>query len=474
VLVQGIDGFEMEMPQLYHNASHVGNTGWIFDGTHSLIRSARLRKPVIRVTQESNAFQLVQVLGPNADRNSIRIEDPIYENYDYAGQIRYNGLLFEPMIGQCQFSVVAQNIGRLQAVGFGNKMPVKRANYNNDARAINTTTTGTFTVAAVGMTQVVPLASATGINGKSLMQVSDGMCIVVGRVNNLNGLNATVTTLNIVAGRAGQPMGNGAIVQVGCVPRASSGEWQMMDIGASLSLANARLKPNIAGDGFIAGGDLSLANSTVYFVYLWDNNAGNGGNLQLEYSPVTPIVEGASGIKVKSTDSMRTLVGQCKTDADGNLVIAPLQSRSYYMRRGSTASNALQVVTDTPNTSLAGSELDAVHGRVNVLMWDDETAEVRINGTCSNQTAGQGCITSIGVDSLNPIDRISQGVDAVGSTAGATIPISLSATVSGLANGSHFFTILGAITGGGHGKWLGAAYAPLRTTIEVTVMQRPI
>ena len=95
---------------------------------------------------------MVSVLGPNADRNSIRIEDPIYENYDYAGQIRYNGLLFEPMTGQCQFSVVTQNIGRLQAAGFGNKMPVKRANYNNDSRAINTTTTGTFTVAAVGMT----------------------------------------------------------------------------------------------------------------------------------------------------------------------------------------------------------------------------------------------------------------------------------------------------------------------------------
>ena len=35
-------------------------------------------------------------------------------------------------------------------------MPVKRANYTNDASACTTTTTGTFNVAAVGATQVVP------------------------------------------------------------------------------------------------------------------------------------------------------------------------------------------------------------------------------------------------------------------------------------------------------------------------------
>ena len=59
-----------------------------------------------------------------------------------------------------------------------------------------TNTSGTFTVAAVGSTQVIPVVSATGFANNQFVYVSDGTHTIYGQITSggISGLNITVTT----------------------------------------------------------------------------------------------------------------------------------------------------------------------------------------------------------------------------------------------------------------------------------------
>ena len=76
-----------------------------------------------------------------------------------------------------------------------------------------TNTTGTFTVAAVGSTQVIPVVSATGFANNQFVYVSDGTHTIYGQITSggISGLNITVTTTAITGGVAGNTMATGAV-----------------------------------------------------------------------------------------------------------------------------------------------------------------------------------------------------------------------------------------------------------------------
>lgn len=87
---------------------------------------------------------------------------------------------------------------------------------------INTTTTGTFTIAAVNSTQTVPVTDATGIVVGTQLQIGDGSHIINGHVTVVASLNLTVKTDSIALGTSGNTMASGAAVQGSVYPGSNS------------------------------------------------------------------------------------------------------------------------------------------------------------------------------------------------------------------------------------------------------------
>jgi Galactose oxidase, central domain len=83
--------------------------------------------------------------------------------------------------------------------------------------AVVTNTTGTFTIAAVGSTQVVPVTTAAGMVLGQYMSVTDGTNNITGTITNIGGLNITVKTTVINTGSSGIVMATNALVIVGSI-----------------------------------------------------------------------------------------------------------------------------------------------------------------------------------------------------------------------------------------------------------------
>jgi hypothetical protein len=84
---------------------------------------------------------------------------------------------------------------------------------------ISTTTTGTFTIAAVGASQTVAVTATTNMSAvagsQSALQITDGTHTILGHVTGIASLNLTFVTDFIIAGTAGNTMGTAAIVTAG-------------------------------------------------------------------------------------------------------------------------------------------------------------------------------------------------------------------------------------------------------------------
>lgn len=58
-------------------------------------------------------------------QDSVRIGTKIdWANFDATGQVRFNGFIFDPIPGQVQFSISAQNTAKLVPAGYGGALPI--------------------------------------------------------------------------------------------------------------------------------------------------------------------------------------------------------------------------------------------------------------------------------------------------------------------------------------------------------------
>jgi hypothetical protein len=122
---------------------------------------------------------------------------------------------------------------------------------------------------------------------------------------------------------------------------STTGEWVAYQVpGAGLSITN--------------GG---LANSTRYYVYLYDNN----GAVTLELSTVVPVFNAATGYSVKTGDATRIYCGSTITDGSAQFVtsgtgwlnpmIVPGSQTGAYTWMWTDSTTRLRVKYSTPPTS---------------------------------------------------------------------------------------------------------------------------
>lgn len=125
VLIEGIQNVQMHDIQLYSNDSFVATNGIEIDGSASGCRNITIDGVKVRATSGNNPYTAFKASGANAEKDTIRVRNVSWDNFDFTGQTRYDGIQFDAMFGQCEFIAGDATFGRLRPKGFGTKVPIK-------------------------------------------------------------------------------------------------------------------------------------------------------------------------------------------------------------------------------------------------------------------------------------------------------------------------------------------------------------
>ena len=249
----GISLFRARNLQIYNNDSYVSTNGVEFDASAYTVRNVEMDGVLVRATSGNNAYTAFKLGGANVIQDSCRVRRVTWDNFDYAGQTRFNGWSFDQVEQDCTLKVAdatTLTFRPKQARGSGNKTP-----------------------------------------------------------------------LRLRGGAGGTP--------------STSGEWIDYEVPTVISISNA-----------------SLANSTTYYAYLYDNN----GLTSLELSTTAPAFDTASGYRVKTGDATRLYVGTVRTDGSAQF----LTSATGWLNP----------------TTITGTQLGTDY-----YLWPDSTGDLRISTT---------------------------------------------------------------------------------------------
>lgn len=273
---------------------------------------------------------------------------------------------------------------------------------------------------------------------------------VSGAVNVADAVAALGAAADAEAAAAAAEAAEAAIVALLAQFNASIyGQCRLVKSGSNLLLTpfNGNLLTINGVSKVIPSSGVSLSPSgaaaaTYYYIYAFMS----GAVMTLEYSVTAPVVNTSTGIKQKSGDATRTLVGAAYTDtgpawADTN---GKLWVLSHFNRRPKTSQ--LNLSGDHATSSAVFVELhSSLHS--NFLCWSDELAFVTYLGDCTGTNGVVYLTTGIGIDSTSVASQ-QQRVTSEGDVPFpdfATFAVALA--VSGLSEAAaHYATALAKVT----------------------------
>ncbi|WP_225706129.1 hypothetical protein [Bradyrhizobium cenepequi] len=212
-------------------------------------------------------------------------------------------------------------------------------------------------------------------------------------------------------------------------------------------------------DAGISLAPTGLSAATFYYIYA---SASAGAVNALEASTSAPAVQAGTGVKIKTGDATRTLVGAAYTDTglawadtDGKLWVL-----SYFNRRQKRSKKAYSAnrstSSDTPNE--LNTEI-----RTNFITWSDETVGLYLLAHPS-VAAPSFASSIIAVDSTSA--QFDQPALLYHATAGVNSSASYTTFATGLTEAAtHFTTMLGRAVGA-----VSTATWEIRTELQAVVM----
>lgn len=130
-LTTGCIGVKTINLQVYSNELQAGGTetnGVLIDGTNFVCSHMDFELSTVRATAEENPYTAFKVTGANADTQTIRVRKTYWKQFDFTGQVRFDGVVFDGVAHQCDLVALAANNLVLRpsaARGRGNKMPFR-------------------------------------------------------------------------------------------------------------------------------------------------------------------------------------------------------------------------------------------------------------------------------------------------------------------------------------------------------------
>ena len=125
---RGILVFNAVNCQIYNNNDYVAETGFEFEAGSFVIRQVNIENITVRATSGNNPFTAFKISGANADFKSCRVRNVNWENFDYAGQTRFDGWEFDniPNTGELFVQTSASVLFRPKAyIGEGRTVPLR-------------------------------------------------------------------------------------------------------------------------------------------------------------------------------------------------------------------------------------------------------------------------------------------------------------------------------------------------------------
>jgi hypothetical protein len=200
-----------------------------------------------------------------------------------------------------------------------------------------------------------------------------------------------------------------------------------------------------------------LTTSTLYYIYAY---AVTGG-VALEASATAYAVDTLSGLRIKTGDGTRRLVGMAYVTSGGAFADSATQRfvRSYFNDPGIAFTNGITTSRSTTSTSFAeiNSEI-----RSEFIVWTGETVSVSVDGAVSQSATGSTVTTSIGFDDTTA-EEASSFFQAYTNSASGSVALTIHKT--GLSEGLHDVRLLGKVSGN-TGSWLFVASPGERVTMK--------
>lgn len=199
--------------------------------------------------------------------------------------------------------------------------------------------------------------------------------------------------------------------------------------------------PTLANTGLTA--------ATLYYIYAFDN----AGTLTLEASTTGHAADADTGVRIKTGDASRTLIGMVYMGAGtpGTFIDSAVDRLclNWFNRSSLDMLNVFSADRSTSSTSFTEINTEI---RLRFLTWADESVLASINGTHTSSAAGNAAYSGVAFDSTTVPTASSGFTSAPGAVTRGAIGVSLNKRLS---EGFHFATIVGAVSGG-NGEWVTA------------------
>lgn len=101
----GIAAFKGRNIQFYNNNTYTATNACEFDGASFTVRNVDINGVVVRATSGNNAYTAFKISGTNAELQQCRVRNVAWDNFDYTGQTRFDGWLFDHVPQECQLVV---------------------------------------------------------------------------------------------------------------------------------------------------------------------------------------------------------------------------------------------------------------------------------------------------------------------------------------------------------------------------------
>ncbi|MBV6650531.1 hypothetical protein [Hoeflea sp. EC-HK425] len=227
--------------------------------------------------------------------------------------------------------------------------------------------------------------------------------------------------------------------------------------GRLLTIDGAHEDIPSAGVSLAAAG---LTPSTLYYIYAYMNV----GTMTLEASTTAHAADPETGVKIKSGDATRTLVGMARpiTGPAFEDSFAKRFVRSWFNRRALSLRGVFGGVRST--ASLSWIEINP-EIRVEFLIWADEAVDLGLHASTLVSASGVRMGTAltldgVGISSAWVMETVFDGTGAY--------PVPLRRSESGLSEGYHFATLAGIVSSG-TGSWRDGITAASRAAITGTI-----
>ncbi len=124
ILCTGVSGFKARNIQFFNNDANPARIQCSFDGSQHTVRMVDIDGVVVRATAGNNPCTSFQFKGENLERNNCRIRNVTWDNYDYPGQTRFEGVPFDHVESQGAL-IAADGATLLYKPAHGNQTPLR-------------------------------------------------------------------------------------------------------------------------------------------------------------------------------------------------------------------------------------------------------------------------------------------------------------------------------------------------------------